>query len=230
MNVFSKIRNQIVKNEIYGNERIFKLSHPYPENVIVWLVRNKVFKLTSVKRNVTKDEINYEIKYESVNTGSDFLEKAYESMKYKLEQEEKRGYVKREIVTAVTEHDGKYKTTVFEKHYEPNEMVTTKFNNIADKYRMELECPNWNSEPDETGYMECPMNERGYEHLSLDDNCCMALVLQGMGYKNYDDFCEKHQELSITETNEELTNELKAFLENCVAEEWAIGEETEELI
>lgn len=205
MNLFRKIRNEIVKNEIFGNERKFKLSAPYPEKIIVWLVRNKIFKLISVNRDLTERGFTYEIRYKDVNTAHNFLEKAYESMKYKREQAEKKGFMS-------------------------NDMVSTKFNNIADKYRMELECPNWSSEPDDTGYMECPMNTRGYERLSLDDNCCMALVLQGMGYKNYDDFCEQHKELSTYETNEELSNELNAFLENCVAEDWAIGEEIEELV
>lgn len=226
MNLFEQIRNQIVKNEIFGNEPMFKVKGQYPEKVILWLTNNKVFKIDFVKRDLTEKGFVYEIHYKNLFTGSDFLENAYETEKYRREKALRKGYLEYKADTNI-----KNETilALYKKQFYSSESPTTKFNEIADIKRSELECPNWSSERDETGYAPCPNNiNGGYEQLAPEDNSCLEITLNMLGYKDYNDFCERHPELSIEQCREELQNELKYFNDTFIADSWAIGENDNE--
>ena len=76
-----------------------------------------------------------------------------------------------------------------------NENITNKFGHINQKYRQELECPNWSSEPDEFGYRANPNSEIGYEKLDKADSCTFeAYVCLELGYTDYQEFCEAYSE------------------------------------
>lgn len=131
------------------------------------------------------DEGRYILHYKNMDVLSPFLKTTYEYL-------ERKGLI------------GEHK----------NESITNKFGHIYSKYRQELECPNWSSEPDETGYIANPFGkEIGYEHLDKADSCMFELMIQELGYLNYEDFVKstgEEERKVIEESLEYKEDELKA--------------------
>ena len=136
----------------------------------------------------------YYLEYKDVNTASDFLDTAYETAKYKREQKIRKGLLS-------------------------NEPVTTKFLNINDQFRSELECPNWSNIADETGYAPCPYNDKEYEHITREDSQSFEHFVQSLGYDNYQDFI-KYNEFGIYETQEQIDRMYQDFLNGYESEEY----------
>lgn len=195
--VFALIKKQLVNNEIYGNDTKFTVRDYYPENIIVWLTtKQKAFKVTKVNTYMDNGSEVYEIHYKDLYTGCDFLDTAYETAKSKSEKAERKGY-------------------------NSNEPVSTKFLNINDKFRQELDCPNWSSEEDETGYKQCPFNvEKGYEYISREDSQTFEHFCQYLGYDNYQDFLRYH-EFALQEEKERIDEMYQRFLEGYREVEYA---------
>ena len=82
------------------------------------------------------------------------------------------------------------------------------------KYRQELECPNWNSEPDETGYVECPNREIGYEKLDKADSCGFeAYICSQLGFDSYEQWVEtvpEQERAVMEEAYEVIAEDIKA--------------------
>ena len=89
------------------------------------------------------------------------------------------------------------------------------FNDI---YRDELECPNWSSIADETGYKACPNNNKGYEYLLPEDSCTIQLMLQAIGYDDYADFARYNE--GLTDITEELHRQYQAFINTDIAKDY----------
>lgn len=194
-NIFNEIRNQLINNELFGNEKKLQFRNEYPEGCIVWLCKNqKAFKVTGMKKFIHNSEKVYEISYEAVNTACDFLDVAYESAKYKRERAIRKGYTL-------------------------NESPRTKSLKINDMFRAELDCPNWSNKADETGYKQCPYNDKEFEHLDKEDDCCFEIYLQQIGYDNYQDFIKKN-EFSTKEYMEIFEENYKEFLNNLHAKDY----------
>lgn len=186
--IFDTIRNQIVKNELEGLERKFTISNEYPEAIIVWLTtKQKAFKVKKVTKKYDKT-MKYTIEYDNVLTTCDFLDTKYESEKYKKDSYNRKGL-------------------------NLNEAPSTKTKKLNDIYRYELECPNWNSTKDETGYCSNPFNKKGFEPLDKSDDCSFELFLQLRGYENYNDFINIH-ELSPKSFQEQISNEYEQWRNN----------------
>ena len=169
-NLFKSIRNQLVKNEIYGNDQVFTVTiqtPKYPEKIITWLTTNqKAFKVAGVSKYYNNGYC-FEIKYKELNTACDFLNVAYDIAVNRREKHQK---------------------------------ATTDRYVWDNSHRQEFECPNWSSEEDETGYKACPNNNKGYEYLLPEDSCQIQLMLQAMGYDDYADFCRINEgSMDITE-------------------------------
>lgn len=190
--VFTQIKEQLVVNELYDNDRVLQFRGEYPQQAIVWLVKNKVMKC--VELNVGKNGTYY-LKYKDVDTSNDFLQVAYDIAKNKIEKKLRKGYLS-------------------------NEPVSTKFLNINDQFRQELECPNWSNEIDETGYAACPNNNKEYERLSREDSISFEHFTQWLGYDNYNDFL-KYNEFGITENEDEIEQLYQQFLEGYNTPEYA---------
>ncbi len=200
--IFTQIQQQLVNNEIYGNDRILQFRGFYPENAIVWLVRNqKCFKVTKLNKIIRNGEKVYEVEYKDVNTACDFLQVAYDIASYKREKKLRKGYLS-------------------------NEPVSTKFLNINDQFRAELDCPNWSNIEDETGYKECPYNNKGYDHISREDSQSFEHFCQFMGFKNYEDF-ESWNEYNHSLTDDEIDMLYNQFLEQYQAPDYSFKDEDE---
>jgi len=132
-----------------------------------------------------KEDGKYILHYKNMDTSSNFLKSTYEYL-------ERKGLI------------GEHK----------NESITNKFGHIYSKYRQELECPNWSSEPDEYGYVANPFGkDNGFEKLDKADSCMFDLVIQELGYENYEDFVKHTNEEErkvIEESLEYKEEELKA--------------------
>lgn len=211
-NLFNSIRKQIVDNEIYGNEKILQFRNYYPENIIVWLTtKQKCFKVTSVKKYWYKSDKIFELEYKDVNTACDFLSVAYDIAKSRIDRAIKKGYMTINVYTDNT-------NCTHIEYVENTEPVGDKFRHIADKYRDELECPNWSNKKDETGYSACPYNNREFEYLSREDSQSFEHFVQSLGYDNYQDFL-KYNEFAI---DEDRINQLyQKFLEGYESPEYA---------
>lgn len=189
--IFTKIQQQLVNNELYDNDRVLTFRGEYPQQAIVWLVKNKVMKCISL--NLIKD--TYYLKYKDVDTSNDFLQVAYDIAYNKREKKLRKGLLS-------------------------NEPVSTKFLNINDQFRYELECPNWSNEIDETGYAPCPNNNKEYERISREDSQTFEHFVQSLGYDNYQDFI-KYNEFGINETQDEIDRLYQQFLEGYNTPEYA---------
>lgn len=182
--VFQSIKTQIVNNEVYGNEPkivISQKSPKYPENIIKWLTKNKIFKVDKVDKNYN-GEFQFIVYYKELYTGSDFLNIAYEKAKYEREK-----YLEKwdKSVHRIAKNDIK---------------------------RAELQCNNWSAEKDETGYAECPYNEREYEHLEPEDNCVLNAKLRALGFEDYAEFAEYFDGTSA-DLGEEINRMFAEFVE-----------------
>lgn len=124
-NLFRIIRQQIINNEVYGNERKFKfLNNFYPEKIIVYMTKQKAFKICKVTKEPADVGYKFTIEYKDVYTECDFLSEGYNALKYRYERKKRKGY-------------------------DSNESVVTKFLHINDTYRDELECKNYKKTIDE---------------------------------------------------------------------------------
>ena len=190
--VFTQIKEQLVVNELYDNDRVLQFKGKYPQQAIVWLVKNKVMKC--VELNISKNGTYY-LKYKDVDTSNDFLQVAYDIAKNKIEKKLRKGYLS-------------------------NEPVSTKFLHLNDQFRQELECPNWSNKIDETGYAPCPYNDKEYERLSREDSQSFEHFVQWLGYDNYNDFL-RYNEFGITENEDEIEQLYQQFLEGYNTPEYA---------
>jgi len=124
-NLFTIIRQQIIKNEVFGNDRKFKFTNNfYPEKVITYMTAQKAFKVVNVSKYPVDNGYQFTIEYKDVCTSCDFLDRAYEALKAKEEYKRRKGYT------------GEY----------ANESVVNKFGHINDEYRDELTCKNYNKD------------------------------------------------------------------------------------
>ena len=118
-NLFYIIRQQIIKNEVFGKEKKFTFDCDYyPEKVITSFTKQKAFKVDRVDKKYMSDRYIYTIHYKDVYTESEALSKAYNALKAKEDYKHKKGYYS-------------------------NESVVQKFLHINDEYRDELECKNY---------------------------------------------------------------------------------------
>lgn len=189
--IFSIIRNQMVNNLREDKTTGSVEFHKgLPTNVIRWLCKQGVCKIDKVeKQKNSQNKYVYTVFYRDVNKYSAFLKDTVERL-------EKKGYIT-----------------------DSNDCVTVKFGKIADKYRTELECPNWSSEPDETGYRACPNANRGYEKLSREDSVMFEMFTQWLGYDSY-------LEYSLVDHDEDSIDILyNHFLSEILVPEYAQGEE-----
>lgn len=121
-NLFRIIRQQIIKNEVFGRDRKFKFTNNfYPERIITYMTAQKAFKIVNVKKYPIDNGYQFTIEYKDVYTGCDFLSRAYEALERREEYKHKKGF---------------YST----------ESVVNKFGHINDEYRDELTCKNYNKE------------------------------------------------------------------------------------
>lgn len=121
-NLFTIIRQQIIKNEVFGKDQKFTFQNRfYPERIILFMTRQKAFKITKVKKEPVSNGYKFTIEYKDVWTGCDFLDRAYEALKAKEEWKHRKGFYS-------------------------NESVVNKFGHINDEYRDELTCKNYDKE------------------------------------------------------------------------------------
>ena len=186
MSIFTYVKNALISS--MRNEKTtgeIQFKGNYPSQVITWFCKNNIFKVA----NLSKEEVNgkkvYTLKFKDIDVMSDFLKDEYISL-------EKKGYV------------GEF----------ANESITNKFGHIYTKYRQELECPNWSSEPDEFGYRANPNSTIGYEKLDKADSCTFeAYVCMELGYTDYQEFAEAYSEEErkvLEEAYESAAEDLKA--------------------
>lgn len=184
--VFSIIRNQIVFNEtqkLRGNEtkNEFTVKYFYPEKVILWMTKKaKAFKVAKVTHGYDENGIRtYTIEYKDVNTYSPFLEQ-----RYSIEENK--------IIEYMKKHEFDY-LPVVEKSLAYN-----------DKYRYELECPNY--------------EYANKERIDKADSCTFELNIQQMGYESYKDFIRKNT-IESYEAQTELELMHKDFIERNIEED-----------
>lgn len=202
-NVFQKVATRIMNNLINNKDNTLEFKDFYPQNAIVYMTtKMKAFKVESITKDYDNGHIVYTVKYRDLNKYSDLIGSKVEAYEYKLERAIRNG---------------------FTDHY--TGAVSTKFNNINDDYRAELDCPNFSNEKDETGYAACPFNDRGYEKLDPMDSCGLELRLQMLGYENYQDFINKNNALTPNEAMEILDIETMEFYNNYTAPEYSQSDE-----
>lgn len=182
VNVFSNVRNQIVNNEINKLKGVdvtdvFKIRGKYPENIIVWMTsKAKAFKVDKITKEFDNGTTIYNIQYKNLNLDSEFLAPAYEKEEYKV---------------------NKYKKS----HEFDHLSVVDKAMATNDKYRMELDCPNFD-------YERFDMQN---EYLEKADSTSFELFLQKIGFKNYDEFTQYIDitKQDIAETIDEMYKEFE---------------------
>ena len=190
-NIFREVAEQIFNNEKYNNERVIKFKNFYPQNAVVHMTTvMKAFKVTGIKKSY-----NY-------NTGK---------FNYKLSYDDLHKYSDLTNIMFEIDEEQHYKKAL--KGYFDDK------NKVNDLYRVEFECPNWSSQRDEYGYAPCPFNDKGYEQLDPEDNVILNFRLQELGYKDYTDFVQQHKELTKSELQEVMSEELSNVL---VAQEWEV--------
>ena len=186
MSIFTYVKSALV-NAMRNDETVGEVQFRgnYPTNVISWFCKNNIFKVGGLSKEKINGKKVYTLKFKDIDVMSDFLKDTYESL-------EKKGYV------------GEFK----------NENITNKFGHINEKYRQELECPNWSSEPDEYGYRANPNSEIGYEKLDKADSCAFeAYICYELGYTDYQEFCEAYSEeerKALEESYEQEAEDMKA--------------------
>lgn len=193
-NIFNSIRNQIVFNEtqkLRGNEskNSFKVKGYYPEKIITWItMKAKAFKVAKVTCDFNNGVKEYTIQYKDINTSSEFIALAYEKEEYKILKYQRR-------------HEFDH-LSVVEKSLATN-----------DKYRAELECPNFD-------YKRYGLDN---EYLDKADNCTFELFLQKIGFENYLAFA-KYIETTTKDVSELIEEKYQEFLKTEVeTQEYADG-------
>lgn len=183
--VFSIIRNQIVFNEtqkLRGNEtkNEFTVKYRYPEKAIIWMTQKaKAFKVAKVTEGYDDNGTRtYTIEYKDINTYSPFLEQRYSIEADKIEE--------------------------YMRNHEFDHLpVVEKALAYNDKYRYELECPNY--------------EHANKERIDKADCCSFELNLQQMGYESYKDFVRKNF-IESYEAQTELELMHKDFIERNIEE------------
>lgn len=180
MSIFTYIKSALVSAlRNDTTEGIVQFKGKYPQQVVYWFCKNGVFKVKGLSKEYVNGNVVYNLNFSQIDRYTHVLKDDYESL-------EKKGLI------------GEYK----------DESITNKFNKIYDKYRYELECPNWSNEPDETGYKACPYNELGYEKLDKADSCSFeAYICCELGYTDYQEFTES------------MTNEERKVIEEAYENE-----------
>lgn len=192
--IFAEVAEQLFNNEKYNNERVLKFMNYYPQNAIVHMTTvMKAFKCKGIKK-----EYNY-------NTGR---------FNYLLEYTDLNTLSDLVATKFECYENEQYKKKL--KGYFDNK------SEVNDKYRVELECPNWSSQKDEYGYAQCPFNNREYEQLDPQDNVVLNFKLQGLGYKDYEDFANQHRELTKEQLQTVLSEELDTLEEMSIARHWEV--------
>jgi hypothetical protein len=129
-NLFTIIRQQIIKNEVFGKEKKFTFyNNFYPERIILFMTKQKAFKIAKVTKKPMNNGYQFTIEYKDVYTGCDFLSKAFEALQRKEEYKHRKGYYN-------------------------NESVVNKFGHINDEYRDELICKNFEEGKDLYEHLE----------------------------------------------------------------------------
>lgn len=119
MNLFQIIRQQIIRNEVFGREKKFTfVNRFYPEAIIMFMTKQKAFKVAKVNKMPINDGYRFTIEYKDVYTGCDFLSRAFEALERKEQWKHRKGYYS-------------------------NESVVNKFGHINDEFRDELICKNY---------------------------------------------------------------------------------------
>lgn len=187
------IVQQLFENETKDKKRVLTFYNFFPQKDVNRAIDKKVFKAVDIKK-----KYNY-------NVGMIVYELEYKDLyKYtdltsaKFECWENEQYKK------------KLKGYFDDKH------------KVNDLYRTELECPNWSSQKDEYGYASCPFNNREYEPLDPQDNVVLNFKLQGLGYKDYEDFANQHRELTKEQLQTVLSEELDTLEEMSIARHWEV--------
>lgn len=186
MSIFTYVKSALV-NAIREDktEGIVDFNKGYPINVIRWFCKNGIFKVDFLEKEIINGKKVYHLHIKNIDVYNEFLKDTYEQL-------EKKGYV------------GEFK----------DQNITTKFSNIYMKYRQELECPNWSSEPDEYGYRENPNGEIGYEKLDKADSCTFeAYICSQLGYESYQqwvDSVNEQERKALEEAYENEAEEIKA--------------------
>ena len=193
--IFNIIRNQMI-SALKDNETkgSLKFYKGLPTNVIDWLQRQGVARFNGLDRTPNKGK---GAKYIYTVYYTD-LDKYSAFLKDYVERLEKKGYIAE------------------------SNPVTVKFMKIHDYYRDELECPNFSSEKDETGYAPCPENVNGgVERLTRADDIVFEMFVQSLNYENYLEYERyDHDEDVINELYEQFRNE-------TLVKEYQQGEEDE---
>ena len=185
-NIFNVIRNQIVYNEtqkLRGNEAkdSFKIKGYYPEKIITWItMKAKAFKIAKVTADYNNGIREYTIQYKDLNTASEFIAPAYEKEEYKIAKYNK-------------------------KHEFDHLSVVQKALATNDKYRAELECPNFD-------YKRFGLDN---EYLEKADSCTFEMFIQKLGFDNYNDFA-KYIETQSKDVSEIIDEKYEEFLANEV--------------
>ncbi len=183
-NIFNIIRNQIVYNEsqkLRGNESndSFKLRGYYPEKIITWItMKAKAFKISKVTSDYNNGLREYVIYYKDLNPASEFIAPAYEKEEYRIKKYQR-------------------------KHEFDHLSVVQKSLATNDKYRAELECPNFD-------YKRFGIDN---EYLEKSDSCTFEIFLQKLGFENYSDFA-KYIETKSKAVSELIEEKYQEFLES----------------
>lgn len=181
-NIFNTIRNQIVYNEtqkLRGNEakNSFKIRGYYPEKIITWItMKAKAFKISKVTAEYNNGIRIYTIEYKDLNPASEFIAPAYEREEYKINKYNK-------------------------KHEFDHLSIVQKSLAINDKYRAELECPNFD-------YKRFGLDN---EYLEKADSCTFEMFIQKLGFDNYKDFA-RYIETQSKDVSEIINEKYEEFL------------------
>jgi len=188
-NIFNIIRKQVVFNEtqkLRGNDNIrdtFTIRGYYPEKIIAWITKKaKAFKIAKVSSDYDNGTRIYTIQYKDLNLYSEFLAQLYEKEEYKILKYQR-------------------------KHEFDNLSVVEKALATNDKYRAELDCPNFD-------YKRYGVDN---EYLEKADSCVFEIFLQKLGFDNYNEFAKyiETQNKDVSELIEEKYQEfLKSEVEN----------------
>lgn len=182
VNIFNSVRNQIVYNEtqkLRGNETTnsFKIKGYYPEKIITWMtMKAKAFKIAKVTTDYNNGVREYKIQYKDLNLASEFIAPAYEKEEYKILKYQR-------------------------KHEFDHLSVVEKALATNDKYRAELECPNFD-------YKRFGIDN---EFLDKADSCTFEIFLQKIGFENYSAFA-KYIETQPKDVSELIEEKYQEFL------------------
>ena len=151
-------------------------------------MKAKAFKIAKVTTDYNNGIREYTIQYKDLNTASEFIAPAYEKEEYKIAKYNK-------------------------KHEFDHLSVVEKALATNDKYRAELECPNFD-------YKRFGLDN---EYLEKADSCTFEMFIQKLGFDNYNDFA-KYIETQTKDVSELIEEKYQEFLKTEVeTQEYADG-------